>query len=296
MSVSNKLSTINDKLLVIVGETGSGKSALAMQLAEQFNGEIICADSWTVYKGFNIGTAKPTANDRRRIKHHLLDIADPEQGFSAPEFKERAIQAIDESSARSKLPIMSGGTGLYVDSVIFDYGFLPAGEAGMRTTLSGLPLEALIEQLQELGLDTAGIDLRNKRRVIRLIETNGQRPERHDLRKNTLIIGLKVPRDELAQRIGTRVDTMLAAGLETEVRQLVVRYGWEVEPMKGIGYQEFREYFAGTQPLEETRARIIKSTLDLAKRQRTWFKRNKDIQWVEEQIEAVGLVTTFLNT
>ncbi|HVS58296.1 MAG TPA: tRNA (adenosine(37)-N6)-dimethylallyltransferase MiaA [Candidatus Saccharimonadales bacterium] len=282
-------------LVVIVGETASGKSALALELAEQFGGEIICADSWTVYSHFDIGTAKPSPEERAKIHHQLLDVADPNKGFSAVEFQRLAKKAIDDIASRGKLPIMVGGTGLYIDSVIYDYSFLPPSSPEQRRQLNTLTLTELHTTAKELGLDTTGIDMRNKRRVIRLIENNGVRPTRHKLRPDTLLIGLSVPRDELRNRITERVDKMLRTGLEDEAADLAKRYGWEAEPMKGIGYREWQSYFAGEQTLEQTRLKIISSSLSLAKKQRTWFKRNKSIQWVDDRIKAVDLVTTFLN-
>ncbi len=282
-------------LVVIVGETASGKSRLAMLLAEQFNGEIVAADSWTVYRGFDIGTAKPSAEERARVPHYLLDIADPRVGFNAAEYKRLALAAIDDISDRGKLPILVGGTGLYIDSVLFDYSFLPHTAPEIRTELNSLSIEELIERACGAGLDTLGIDLRNKRRIIRLIETNGARADRAGLRRDTLVIGLQALGQGLRERVVTRVDAMIAAGLEDEVRGLVSKYGWGVEPMKGIGYREFHDYFDGTQTLGQTRERIVSATMSLAKRQRTWFKRNKGIHYISERAKAVDLVTTFLN-
>lgn len=282
-------------LVVIVGETASGKSALALELAKKFDGELVCADSWTVYKGFDIGTAKPTAEERARVPHHLLDVADPAKGFSAVEFKKLAVNTIQSIVLTGKLPIMVGGTGLYIDSVLFDYTFLPPSDPELRVELNAMSLEQVLARAEELELDTTGIDLRNKRRVIRLIENNGLRPGKHELRANTLVLGIKTEREQLRERITRRVDAMLAAGLESEVRALAGRYGWDVEPMKGIGYREWVEYFAGTRNRAEVRERIIKASMDLAKRQRTWFKRNDSIQWVSDRRNAVEIVTTFLN-
>lgn len=286
---------IGSPLVAIVGETASGKSALAMEIAERFNGELICADSWTVYKGFDVGTAKPSSEERARVPHYLLDVADPNEGFSAAVFQRLAKKAIAEITARGKLPILVGGTGLYVDSILYDYSFLPKSDPEGRARLEALSLRELLEHVQELGLSTEGIDLRNKRRVVRLIENGGERPTRRSIRHNTLVLGMRVEREALQSRITTRVDSMLANGLEQEVADLAPKYGWEAEAMKGIGYREWQPYFAGTQTLEETRAKIIKSTMDLAKKQRTWFKRNNSIQWVSDRSNAVDLITTFLN-
>lgn len=286
----------NPPLVVIVGETASGKSELAVQLAEAFAGEVIAADSWTVYKDFTIGTAKPDAATRNRVPHYLLDIADPLIGFSAAEYKRQALAVIADISRRHKLPILVGGTGLYVDSVLFDYSFLPPAAPEMREKLNALSIDELLRMIEESGYELEDIDVRNKRRLIRLIESNGLRPNRNEqVRSNTLAIGVRVEREELRARIAKRVDAMLTAGLEDEVGMLAKTYGWDVEPMKGIGYQEFYEYFNGSQTIDETRERIISSSLNLAKRQRTWFKRNKSIHWTSKQEEAVELITTFLN-
>ena len=278
------LTTKNYPILVIVGETASGKSALAFELAQRFNGEIICADSWTVRRGVNIGTAKPSAEEQAQVPHHLLDVAGPDEDFTAAVFKRLANQAIADISSRNKIPILVGGTGLYIDGVIYDFGFLPGGDRQARQELSVLTNDQLIHKINELGLKLGTVDIRNKRRLIRLIETNGEQPTRQSLRPNTLIIGLKIERDELSNRITKRVDSMLAAGLEDEVRGLVETYGWGCEALKGVGYAQWEDYFLGSQTIEETRAKIIKATLDLAKRQRTWFKRNKSIHWVSTPV------------
>ncbi len=320
-------------LIAIVGETASGKSALAMELAQKFNGEIICADSWTVYKGFDIGTAKPSAEERALVPHHLLDVADPLQGFSAVLFQRLAKQAITDITSRMRLPILVGGTGLYVDSVLFDYSFLPANDSDLRAELNLKSLDELLNIAHAHNLDTSKIDVRNKRRLIRLIENDGAMPSRQKLRQDTLVLGMAVSRDELKTRVAKRVDRMLEMGLEREVRELAVRYGWGVEPMKGIGYREWRDYFtrgdgagqtfggsddknvveqlgdarptsgytavldpgAPALTLAAVRERILKSTMDLAKRQRTWFKRNQSIQWAPDRSYAVDIATTFLN-
>jgi tRNA dimethylallyltransferase len=286
-------------LLVVVGETASGKTALAIRLAQEFNGEIICADSWTVRRGVNIGTAKPTAEEQALVPHHLLDVVGPDEDFTAAVFKDLANRAITDITARGKLPIMVGGTGLYVDGVLYDYGFLPAGDRVSRELVSILTIPELLEMISAKGIDLGDVDTRNKRRLVRLLETNGARPTKKPLRDNTLIIGLKTERDQLQQRVTERVDNMLNVGLEDEVRALVERYGWGCEALKGISYAQWRGYFDGVDSREVTRQKIIKATLDLAKRQRVWFKRNKSIHWFTTPVnwmEIVDSITTFLET
>ncbi len=291
------LTLMKPKLVVIIGETASGKSELALRLAERLHGELICADSWTVRREVNIGTAKPSVADQARVSHHLLDIVGPDEDFTAAVFKERAQAAIDDIAARGKLPIMVGGTGLYIDSVLYDYGFLPAGDRTERESLSAMTVTELLDLIKEKGIDPGAVDIRNKRRLIRLIETDGQRPQKHELRPNTLVLGLKTDREQLKERVERRTDAMLDAGLEVEVRGLVDKYGWNCEALKGVGYAQWKGYFEGTQNLAETRQKIIKATLDLAKRQRTWFKRNKSVQWLSTPVKwssVVASVTTFL--
>jgi tRNA dimethylallyltransferase len=287
------------KLLVIVGETASGKTALALKLAQEFGGEIICADSWTVRRGADIGTAKPSKEEQALVPHHLLDIVGPDEDFTAAVFKRLANQSILDIFNRGKLPIMVGGTGLYIDGVIYDYGFLPAGDRNDREELNKLSISELLKRLEGLKIELGDVDTRNKRRLIRLIETGGEQPTSQKMRANTLIIGLKTDPAVLEKNIVKRVDGMLSAGLEGEVKGLADSYGWDCETLKGVGYSQWRDYFLGTQNPPQTRQKIIKASLDLAKRQRTWFKRNKSIQWFTTPVNwpsVVASVTTFLKT
>ena len=285
-------------LLVIVGETASGKTSLAIEIAKNLNGEIVSADSWTVRRGLDIGTAKPNAEQRKEIEHHLIDIVDPLEDFNAAEYKKKANKVINEIYSKGKLPIMVGGTGLYVDSVIYDFEFLPVDPNFDRKEHDLKSLEELMQIIKEKKLDYSSVDTRNKRRLVRLIETNGEIPKRKELRDNTLLIGIKVPKDKLRERISLRVDQMLEDGLEDEVRNLAKQYSWDDEIMKGVGYRQWKSYFEGTQNLEETKRQIINATMSLAKRQRTWFNRNNSIQWIDSSIKmdaVVELITTKLN-
>lgn len=288
----------NLPLIVILGETASGKSTLALELAQVIGGEIICADSWTVRKELNIGSAKPSMQDQLKIPHHLIDIVNPDQDFTAAVFKELATEKINEITLRGKIPLLVGGSGLYIDGVIYDYGFLPEGDRSTRTILNNLSNQELLNKLQELKINLDNIDIHNKRRLIRLLETNGQRPIKSELRKNTIILGIKTDPLILRQRISDRVNKMIEAGLEQEVQQLSIKYGWQAEGLKGIGYREWQDYFKQQQTLDQTKIKIINSTLNLAKKQRTWFKRNKSIHWLSAPVninDVVEIVTTILN-
>ena len=283
------------QLLVIVGETASGKSALAMELAKKFDGEIISADSWAVYKGFDVGTAKPTPEEQAEVPHHLIDVADPLEGYSAAVFKRQATEAIEDIQARGKLPILVGGTGLYIDSILYDYSFLPPSDPRLRQELNAMMLDKLIQKADAMELDTSGIDLRNKRRIIRLIENNGVRPTKHELRKDTLILGVKRSLEELTERVTKRIDAMVEQGFAEEVKRLGERYGWDIEPMRAPGYRAFADYVRGQISLDQAKQQNKQNDLQLAKKQRTWFKRNSSIQWLNDPSKAVDIVTTFLN-
>lgn len=294
-STNYKLQTTNYQLVCIVGETASGKSALAMEIARRFGGEIICADAMTVYRGFNIGTAKPSEIDLANVPHHLLDVADPAAGFNVAAFQRLASGAMSDIWSRGRLPILVGGSGLYIDSVLYDYELKLSPNLDERDVLNTMELAELLTLAVSRELDISGVDARNKRRVIRLIENGGVASARAPLRPHTCIVGMHIERNELESRVKQRVERMLVAGLENEVRGLSEKYSWDSEPMKSIGYREWREYFAGQQSLDETEERIVRSTMQLAKKQRTWFKRNNSIQWVSDPSIAVDIVTTFLN-
>ena len=289
---------MNKPLIVIVGPTASGKSSLALDIAKQFYGEIVSADSWMIRKGVDIGTDKPNIEQRIDIPHYMVDIIEPDEDYTAAVYKKEAIDIIDGINSRNKLPILVGGTGLYIDSILYDYSFLPASDPKTRTELSNKSLAELQRMAIIKGLPLDSIDERNKRRVIRLIETNGGIANKKKLRKNTLIIGLMPEKNRLEESIAGRVDTMIAMGLENETRNLANNYGWQCEALKGIGYHEWKLYFEGLQTIDDAKQRIIKDTVLLAKRQVTWFKRNKSIHWFPTPVnykEIAELVTTYLS-
>lgn len=249
-------------LIVIVGETASGKSALAIELAKKFSGEIICADSRTVYKNMDIGTAKPSRDEQKEVPHHLLDVVEPDQYFSVADFKQQATVAIEDISNRGKVPIMVGGSGLYIDSVLFDFQFSQPG---------------------------ADRDEQNPRHL----KKTGPVTE-HKLRANTLVLGLQIDRLKLEKRIRERIDQMVQNGFINELQQLAGQYGWDNQAMLAPGYKAFREYIDGAISLQEAKERFARADMHLAKRQRTWFKRNKSIQWLDDSSQAVKIATQFL--
>lgn len=285
------------KLIVIVGPTASGKSDLAMKLAKEFNGEIVAADSRTVYRGMDIGTAKPSRQEMLQVPHHLIDIREPGQPLSAAEFKELALESIADITGRGKLPILVGGSGLYIDSVIYDYRFPATANPKLRQELEKLSSEELLDRLESVDPEAAAtVDRHNRRRVIRAIETAGQpRAKSQDLRPNTLVLGLAVNKNELQSRIAQRAEFMLSKGLLVEVESLGKKYGWECEAMTGPAYRAFRGVVEGTKTQEQALADFVRGDMALAKKQMTWFKRNPHIVWLEDSHEALDLVSKFLD-
>ncbi len=282
--------------LVVIGETASGKSDLAFKIASQFNGEIVCADASTIRRGMDIGTAKASLLDRNKIPHHLLDIVEVDEPFSVAQFQKLAKEVILDIKKRQKLPIIVGGSGLYIDSLIYNYNFLPKNIANQsRSDLNKLDLDQLTQIISQRKLSLNGVDTKNRRRLIRLIETNGQTVHSNQLLADYLIIGLKIDKKQLELRLRKRLDKMFRAGLEEEVRQLSQTYGWQNQALEAIGYREWQDYLSGLISKEQLYEEIIKNSLHLAKKQRTWFKRNKDIIWFNHPVnwqDIVKLITT----
>lgn len=283
-------------LVVVVGETGSGKSALALSLAKRFNGEIISADARAVYIGMDIGTAKPTKAEQVQVPHHLIDVTTPDKQFTAAAFQRAALQAIDEVAGRGHLPIMVGGTGLYIDSVLFNYSFLSPTDEKYRQKLQQLTPEELMVELNTKNIAFEHADSKNPRRLQRLLETGGQVGQRHPLRPHTLILGLRLPRAELRRHLEQRIEVMFRDGFLDEVKGLLLKYPADLEAFRAPGYKPALEYLAGTISKRAAKAQFLANDLSLAKRQRTWFKRNRDIQWVETTSEGVKQTEHFLAT
>lgn len=282
-------------LIVILGPTASGKTSLAIDLAEKYNGEIICADSRTVYKGADIGTAKADQHDQARVKHWGLDLVEPGQYFSAYDFKEYANKKIIDIRKRGKIPFLVGGTGLYIDSVIFDFQFGSAVDIEKRNNLNNLSLEELHEYCHKNNIILPE-NSKNKRYVIRTIERHGQNINRK-LKpvKNAIIIGIKVDRDDLRRRIAMRASKLFKLGVVDEAVNLGLKYGWDNEAMKGNLYRLIRKYLLGEISFDQMGEMNRVLDWKLSKRQLTWFKRNKYINWMSDNAVEQFLVNKLAN-
>lgn len=269
-------------LIVIVGPTASGKTALAIQLAEELDGEIICADSRTIYKGMDIGTAKPSKEEQHRIPHWGVDLVDPDDPFSVADFKDYAEAKIAEIRARGKIPFLVGGSGLYVDAVIFDYQFGGQADVEWRGELEKMSLSDLHDYCEKNNIMLPE-NTRNKRYVIRAIERNGQILQRRLQPISTsIIVGIATEKQILRQRIAARSEQIFADGVVEEAITLGKKYSWEHESMTGNIYPLIHSYLESKYSLDEIKE--LFTTLDwrLAKRQLTWFRRNPYVVWVSQ--------------
>jgi tRNA dimethylallyltransferase len=280
--------------IFIAGPTAVGKSEIALTLAEKIGGEIISADSMQVYRGLDIGTAKPSPAERARAPHHLIDICDLTESFDAAQFIRRAQKAVEEIQSRNKIPIFCGGTGLYFKAFLSGLGEAPATNPELRAELESASFESLLNELRER--DPAAyekIDKQNPRRVIRAIEVirltgkkfSEQRAEwKSEARsqKSEKFFALSRRADDLHARINARVDAMFARGLVDETRELLAR-GLEKNQtaMQAIGYRQVAEHLRGECPLAETIELVKSRTRQFAKRQLTWFRRQLDPEWIE---------------
>ncbi|MFH0802021.1 MAG: tRNA (adenosine(37)-N6)-dimethylallyltransferase MiaA [bacterium] len=291
-------------LIALVGPTASGKTALALDLAELFNSEIISADSRQVYRHLDIGTAKPSAEERRLVRHHLLDVADPAEEFSLADYQRLAFDAIREIRSREKLPLLVGGSGLYVKAVTEGYE-LPAAppdpkfretkyEEARRLGTSAVH-EALLKEDPETARRLHPNDLRRVVRALEVIRATGRPfsefyrvPEKHPLGLLVLKVGLRLPREELYRRIDARVDSMIAGGFVEEVKFLIEKgFRGALLKIKILGYGDLIEHLDGACSLGDAVERIKRHTRQFAKRQLTWFRADRDIRWVDRD-EAAG--------
>lgn len=268
-------------LIVITGPTASGKTRLAVELAERYNGEIVCADSRTVYKGMDIGTAKPTRAERRGIPHYLLDMVEPGERYSLYDFQQAAKRAIADIRSRGKVPFLVGGTGLYIDSVVLEYALSeePADPELRRVleTKTVDQLQAMIK-LQRLEMPT---NRGNRRHLIRALEQKKINQSSLDAPlQNTYVVAITTQMDDLEESIYKRAVEMFEAGVVKEAAHLASTYGWENEAMSGNIYPILRRVIEGEITEQEAIDLFVIRDRQLVKRQITWLKRRHYVKWL----------------
>lgn len=304
----------NKKVVVVVGPTASGKTNMAIELAKKIDGEIVSADSMQIYKYMDIGTAKPSPEEMQGIKHYMMDIIEPDADFSVAKYKEMALECVEKIIREKKIPIIVGGTGLYVNSIIDNIEFSEIitdweyrSQLQERAEREGS--ETLFRELKEVDPEASmKIHPNDTRRIIRALEVykyTGKPISYHQKQSrlnppayNFLVIGLAMERRELYRRIDTRVDRMIENGLINEVKSLLERgVDSKCTAMQGLGYKEMVEHLDGNKTLEEVIETIKRDSRRYAKRQLTWFRRDQRIFWVdalEDQKENVKKIFIYL--
>ncbi|MFY4773977.1 tRNA (adenosine(37)-N6)-dimethylallyltransferase MiaA [Metabacillus sp. RGM 3146] len=290
------LKTPKEKLVVLIGPTAVGKTALSIKLAQKMNAEIISGDSMQIYRGMDIGTAKISFEEMENVPHHLLDIKNPEESFSAAEFQQRARSLITEISSRGKLPMIVGGTGLYIQSVLYDYEFTEtASDEAFRDEKEKEwqehGEEFLHNQLKNIDpVSAERIHPNNVRRVIRALEiqhctgntmTEFLEKQNAIFQYDAALIGLTVSRDLLYERINQRVDIMIESGLLKEVESLYQSGLRNAQSIQAIGYKEIYRYLEGEIPFSEAVLQLKQNSRRYAKRQLTWFRNKMNVEWFD---------------
>ena len=298
------------KIIFVLGPTASGKTSLSIKLAQEFSGEVISIDSRQVYREMNIGTAKEpkdevqsTKYEVQGIEHHGLDLVDPDQEMTAAEFKEYAEQKIEEIVERGHLPIFAGGTGFWAQAII-DNLKIPAvaPDPELRAELEKRDLDSLFSEYKELDpVGSDNIDRQNKIRLIRALEVClktgkpfSEQQSRGEEKYDVLQLGISADRQELYKRIDQRVGQMIDEGLVEEVRGLQDRYGCDALAMTGIGYRQICQFINGQVDLDQAVDQIKQDTRNYAKRQLSWFRRDKRINWVSDYKDSQKIVADFL--
>ena len=292
-----------NKVLVIVGPTAVGKTAFGIRSANTFNGEIISGDSIQIYKGLDIGSAKPDANELSQARHYLIDIKEADDNYSVKEFQELSRKYIDKISNEGKLPIIVGGTGLYIKASLYDYVFFDEQEEDNQyEDLSNEEIYELLKQKDPAALEK--IHINNRKRLVRALNiyekhhkgiSQIKSEQEHKPIYDALIIGLTMDRETLFERINMRVDRMINDGLLEEIKGLLAKgISFDDQSMQGIGYKEFRNYFEGTKSLEDCIEDIKINSRHFAKRQYTFFKNQLDVKWFTDQEEAIREVEKWL--
>ena len=288
------------KVIVIAGPTASGKTSLSIELAKKLNGEIISADSMQIYKDMDIGTAKVTKEEMQGIEHYLIDFVSPEERYSVSNFKKDAEEKIEEIIAKGKIPIIAGGTGLYIDSLIYSINY-PDMEFDEEYRNELMKIAGTQEGLERLYLEAQKIDPKameiisknDKKRIIRVLEIYKQtgknktqqeiESRKEETKYDYKVFVLNWEREKLYERINKRVDLMIDAGLINEVRQIKEKYQKYPTAMQALGYKEVVQYFNNELTYEEMIDKIKMETRRYAKRQLTWFRKNKQTIWLEAE-------------
>jgi len=290
------------KIVVIVGPTASGKTALAVRLAKAVGGEIVSADSRLTYRGMDIGTAKPTERERGGVPHHLIDVAPPSKTLTLAEYKRRAVRAVRAVLKRGRVPIVVGGTGLYVRAIVenLEIPEVPP-DPNYRAFLAGKGKEWVLKRLAKLDPEYAariGPNPRYATRALEVIRATGKpfgaQQGKGEPLFDALIVGLYPGKRELELRIGKRVDAMLRSGLVTEAKKLSRRHGWEAPAMSGIGYRELKPYLEGSIDLKKAAEDIKTNTRKYAKRQMTWWRSINKVKWFGNPKDALQEVKKWL--
>ena len=292
-----------EKVIVICGPTASGKTALSIELAKQINGEIVSADSMQIYKDMDIGTAKPTKEEMQGIRHYLIDFVSPDERYSVADYKQDAKKAIKEILNKGKVPIIVGGTGLYVDSLIYEieYPNIEFDEKyreKLEKEVEEKGLEELYEKAKEVDIEAIKkISKNDKKRILRILEiyhATGKNKTEQEIKKKKKevefdykVYALNWDREKLYERINKRVDIMIEQGLIEEVKNVYEKYNEFPTAMQGLGYKEVVEYLENKTTKEEMVEKIKQETRRYAKRQMTWFRKNKQTIWLnaEEEIQ-----------
>lgn len=287
------------KIIVICGPTASGKTALSIELAKQINGEIVSADSMQIYKDMDIGSAKPTKQEMQGITHYMIDFVSPENRYSVAEYKKQATTAIKEILKKGKIPIIVGGTGLYIDSLIYNIEYQDMEyDKEYREELEMIVEQDGLDKLYDIAvkIDTQAmktISKNDKKRILRVLEIyhqtgktktqQEQESKRNEVEYDYKVFAINMDRQILYDRINRRVDIMIDQGLIQEVENIIKKYKCYPTAMQALGYKEIKEYLEGKLSKEEAIEKIKQETRRYAKRQLTWFRKNKQTIWIDGQ-------------
>lgn len=298
------------KVIVICGPTASGKTKLSIELAKKINGEIISCDSMQIYQEMNIGTAKPTIEERQGIKHYLLDFISPEERYSVADYKIEAKKAMKEIIGKGKIPIVVGGTGLYLDSLIYEIEypnieFDDEYRKQLENRVQEEGLEKLYEEAKEIdSMAMQKISQKDEKRILRVLEiyhATGKTKTQQEIESRKKlpeyeyqVYGLRWDREILYERINKRVDQMIEQGLIEEVKEIMKTHTNFPTAMQGLGYKEVVEYLKGNDTKEEMIENLKRETRRYAKRQMTWFRKNKQTLWLEGQADVQSNIDIIL--